>query len=120
MKKSMKSAQSTGNNLVLMLVDKNNKKNYALVQEVFLPALNHYGMPYAVYDLSSNDILNDMLADANCVVIPQQDLCNSLSEEACDQIMKAVRAGAGLVNFDCFLQDTLFAEKLSELFRGPS
>ncbi len=112
MKKSC--SQSKGNLSLLLLVDSSKKSNYAFLEETTFSALEHFGMPYRVIDLSKDSLSIDDLLSCSGIIIPQEYLGGSLSLKNAEDITKAVGEGIGLVNFDGFIKE--YPSVLKDIF----
>jgi len=89
-----------GNVSLLCLVDSSNRHEYEKLQEIIWSALDYFGMPYDVFDLAASHLLPESLRAHSVIVIAQEHLGDSLSEEETESIVDAVREGVGLVCFD--------------------
>ena len=88
--------------------------DHCIVDETVLVALEHFGMPYRVLDLAVERPTAESLNNCACIVLAQNRLGSALSESETQVICDAVKAGAGLVNFDNDLR--LYASPLLEIF----
>ncbi|MBS7617685.1 hypothetical protein KEJ25_03645 [Candidatus Bathyarchaeota archaeon] len=89
-----------GNMSLLCLVDSSNRRNFEMLHEILWSALNFFGMPYKVFDLAKNSLSLEELKAHSVVVIGQEHLGKSLSEDETKYIIDAVAEGIGLVVFD--------------------
>jgi len=85
---------------LLCLVDSSNKEEYANLQDILWSALSFFGMPYEVFDLAENHLSLEPLRAHSVILIAQEHLGESLSEEDTRSIISAAREGVGLVCFD--------------------
>ncbi len=98
-------SQSKGNLSLLLLVDSSKKSSYAFLEETTFSALEHFGIPYRIIDLSKDSLSIDDLLSCSGIVIPQEHLGGSLSSKNAEDITKAIGEGIGLVNFDGFIKE---------------
>ena len=100
--RAVRSRHSTeGNMSLLVLVDSSGPyHNRNIVDETILVALEHFGMPYRLLDLAQQRPSAELLAGCAGLVIAQDGLGDSLTEEESQLIADGVAAGMGLVNFD--------------------
>lgn len=98
-------SQSKGNLNLLLLVDSLKKSSYSFLEETTFSALEHFGMPYRIIDLSKDSLSIDDLLSCSGMIIPQEHLGGSLSLKNTEDIIKAVGEGIGLVNFDGFIKE---------------
>ena len=98
----VRSRHSTeGSMALLVLVDSSGPyHNRNIVDETILVALEHFGMPYRLLDLAQQRPSAELLAGCAGLVIAQDGLGDSLTEEESQLIADGVAAGMGLVNFD--------------------
>lgn len=89
-----------GNTSLLVLVDSSRKKEYEYVNEAIFSVLDHCGMPHDILDLSTNRVSPDELLSHSTVIIAQENLGRSLTEEDIRIIIQGLKRGVGLVNFD--------------------
>ena len=90
-----------GSMALLVLVDSSGPyHNRNIVDETILVALEHFGMPYRLLDLAQQRPSAELLAGCAGLVIAQDGLGDSLTEEESQLIADGVAAGMGLVNFD--------------------
>jgi len=89
-----------GNMSLLCLVDSSNEEGYRNLDEILWSALSFFGMPYEVFDLAQHDLPFEPLTNHSAIVITQEHLGKSLSEEETESIVNSVGEGTGLVCFD--------------------
>ena len=90
-----------GNAVVLVLVNSQGSYwDYSIVDATILTALQHFGMPYRVVDLSRMRLTDEMLSACSVVVIAQSRLGSRLSPQESRLIQAAVAEGVGFVSFD--------------------
>jgi len=93
--------EAKGNMALLVLVD--SSKAYAdssIVDEAICVALEHFGMPYRIFDLAHGTLTKEVIASSCGVVIAQEHLGESLSLAETQAIVDALTEGIGVVNFD--------------------
>jgi hypothetical protein len=113
MRRTMKKSVSTGNNILLALVNSEDKRGYKLVEETILPALSHYGMPYAVHDIARSKNLAEKVANSNCILVSQSNIFKHLDQDKTALILQALKSGTGIVNFDFRIKNTHFEKLLN-------
>ncbi len=91
---------SKGNMSVLSIVDSSKREDYENLQEILWSALDFYGMPYAILDLAKDQLAPEVLHDHSVIVIAQEHMGKSLSDEDDKTIVDAIKGGVGLVCFD--------------------
>ena len=93
--------QAKGNGALLVMIDSKGAywDRFILDQTIF-SALDHLGMPWRVLDLALErpDAVN--LCNCSCLLIAQNRLGSSLTNEENKVISDSVKEGMGLVNFD--------------------
>lgn len=100
-KRKKKQYIAEGNRALLVLVSsKGSYWNYSIVEETIISALEHFGMPYRIHDLSEKDLTPKILSNCAAVVIAQNRLGEVLTGSQTKLIAEAVNEGTGLVNFD--------------------
>lgn len=107
-------SQSKGNLSLLLLVDSSKKSGYSFLEETTFSALEHFGMPYRIIDLSKDSLSIDDLLSCSGIIVPQEHLGGSLSLKNAEDITKAVGEGIGLVNFDGFIKE--YPSVLEDIF----
>jgi hypothetical protein len=91
---------ATGNMSLVCLVDTSNAEEYERMYEAAFSALDFWGMPYSVLDVSKASVTVEQLAEHCAVLIAQQSLGASLTHAGMSAILGAVEQGTGLVCFD--------------------
>jgi hypothetical protein len=91
--------ESGGNGTLVVLVD-TTRPEYLHLPTTLFAALAHFGMPYRLRDLSLGPLHAEELLRHRGVVIAQEHLGEALRPADLAEILKAVHAGVGLVNFD--------------------
>lgn len=92
---------STGNGALLVIVDgRGGYWDRQIVDETIVVALEHYGMPYRLFDLAAEHLDAAALSDCAGIVLAQNHLGGSLTEAETTLVAEAVKSGVGLVNFD--------------------
>ncbi len=84
----------------LCLVDSSKKQEFNQLQEILWSALDYFGVPYEVMDLTKGHLDIEALKDHSVVIIGQEHLGTSLSVNDANSIMEAAKSGVGLVCFD--------------------
>ena len=92
-------SQTRGNLAVVVLVD-SAQSEFPLLFESAFGALTHFGIPFRVLDLAAHAVTDEALAGCRAVVIVQEHLGARLRGEGVAALLRAVRDGLGLVNFD--------------------
>ncbi|MBI3987381.1 MAG: hypothetical protein HY343_10695 [Lentisphaerae bacterium] len=106
---------STGNGCLLAIVNSDEAYwDYAIVEETVVLALEHLGMPYRILDLARERLTAETANAAAALLIAQNRLGGSLTQEETAVIADAVRNGVGLVNLDNDLR--LYKAPLLEIF----
>jgi len=90
----------TGNISLLCIVDSSKKEGYGKLREILWSALDFFGMPYEVFDVTKGDLSSNVLRDHSVIIMAQEKLGESLSVEETELVMNAVKDGVGLVCFD--------------------
>lgn len=106
---------SSGNAALLVVV--NGKGGYwdrSIVEETLLLALEHYGMPYRLLDLASEQLTETTLGNCAGIILAQNHLGKCLTKTDAALIAAAVSNGVGLLNLDNDLQ--LYPSPLLEIF----
>jgi hypothetical protein len=106
---------ASGNGAILVIV--NGAGGYwdrYMIEETVLLALEHYGMPYRVLDLASEQIAAATLKECAGIILAQHHLGRGLTAAAATLIAEAVKNGVGLVNLDNDLQE--YPSPLLEIF----
>jgi len=92
---------AAGSGALLVVVDSGGPYwERAIVDETILVALEHFGMPYRRLDLARERPTPEVLDHCAGILLAQNRLGESLSEEETRRIADAVENGVGLVNFD--------------------
>lgn len=92
---------STGSGALLVIVNGEGAFwDHQIVDETVLVALEHYGMPYRVFDLAKERLDAAILSNCAAIVLAQHHLGGSLTDAETTLIAEAVKSGVGLVNFD--------------------
>lgn len=91
---------SQNNRSLLVLCDGRQNDVYLDVQPALLAALQHWGMPYNLHDLSDGMPSAEMLAGHAAVVLAQQNLGQALDEGSAQAMAEAVADGLGYVGCD--------------------
>ncbi len=89
-----------GNMFVACLVDSSRKEEFSQLHEILWSALDFFGIPYEVLDVAKNELTPKALKEHSAIVIGQEHLGRSLSEDSTKAIIEAVKSGTGLVCFD--------------------
>ena len=106
---------SAGNGALLVVVDgRGGYWDRQIVNETVLVALEHYGMPYRLFDLASENLDEAALSNCAGIVLAQDHLGGSLTEAETTRVAEAVKNGVGLVNFDDDLRQ--YRPALLEMF----
>lgn len=97
-------APETLNPDALVLVN-SNSPNYGDFQHFIQPYLDHFGVPYAVLDIASTPVSDDIESHSLIIIGHRQLDVNHTYLDATENsaIITAVQAGTGLVNFDNYL-----------------
>jgi hypothetical protein len=90
---------------LLVLADNSAREERLILDRTVLAALDHFGMPFEVFDLSAGTLDEEALLGHSAVVLGQGGLGRRLSEKLGGAIRAAVEMGVGLVNFDGMLGD---------------
>ncbi|MFH1919206.1 MAG: hypothetical protein ABIP48_04860 [Planctomycetota bacterium] len=72
----------------------------SIVEPTVIRALEHLGIPYRLVDLAHARLSAETLNASAAVLLAQNGVAASLSEEESRALAEAVRAGVGLVNLD--------------------
>jgi len=99
-KRAWRSLVEQGNMSVLSIVDSSKKEDYGNLQGILWSALDFYGMPYEILDLAKDKLSPDIHHEHSVIVIGQEHLGRSLSDEDNKTIVEAIEAGVGFVCFD--------------------
>ena len=91
--------ETTGTGTLLVLLDTSRSECLHLPDMLF-SALGHFGMPYRVWDIPGTSLRAEDLLQHRAVVIAQEHFGESLRPEDVGELLRAVEAGVGLVNFD--------------------
>ncbi len=91
--------KSRGNAAVVVLCN-SAFSEYRQLPETMFSALGHFGVPYTVCDLAKHKLSRSTIEDCAAIVIGQDNLGLSLSPAQQGIVLGAVKAGAGLINFD--------------------
>jgi hypothetical protein len=92
---------SSCNAALLVLVDSSGPYwERSIVDETVLAALEHFGVPYRLLDLASDQLSGEALNACAGILIAQNRLNERLSDSDSAAISEAVRSGVGLVNLD--------------------
>jgi hypothetical protein len=91
---------SSGNLALLVLADSSAPEERLLLDKTLLCALDHFGMPFQLFDLAKETLSTKVLLAHPAAVIAQAGLGRRLSEKDVAAITEAVEHGVGLVNFD--------------------
>ena len=102
-KRLLNHATTEGNMTVLVLVD-TAKVDFPLQQEILFSCLSHFGIPYELFDLGYEELKYETLREHRAVVIAQENIGPCLSNSEMEALVRAVREGLGLLNFDNALQ----------------
>jgi hypothetical protein len=94
---------SSGNLTLLVLADSSAAEERLELDKTLLCALDHFGMPFQLFDLARETLSTKVLLDHPAVVIAQAGLGKHFSENDVAAIKEAVEQGVGLVNFDGLL-----------------
>jgi hypothetical protein len=97
--------RASGNMTLLVLADNSAREERLILDRTVLAALDHFGMPFEVFDLSAGTLDEEALLGHSAVVLGQGGLGRRLSEKLGGAIRAAVEMGVGLVNFDGMLGD---------------
>jgi len=97
--------RASGNMTLLVLADNSAREDRLVLDKTVLAALDHFGMPFEVLDLSAATLTTEVLLGHSAVVLGQGGLGRRLSEKHVDAICEAIEKGIGLVNFDGMLSD---------------
>lgn len=93
--------QAEGNAVLLVIVNSvGSYWDYSIVEETVLDALEHFGMPYRVVDLSNQRLNVAILKDCAAIVLAQARVGMFLTEEENTLIADSVNSGVGLVALD--------------------
>ena len=104
-----------GSGALIVLVDSTGPYHCrSIVYETIISALEHFGMPYRLFDLGTGRLDTEMLQDCAAVLIAQERVSAKLSGQQAGLLLQAVRGGTGLVNFDWDLRG--YDSPLLELF----
>jgi hypothetical protein len=90
-----------GNLALLLVVDSSAKDSFASLDKTLFSALDHFGMPFEVFDLHRQSLNIETLLSHPAMVIGQNGLGKSFSVRDIDTIQEAVEKG--LVNLDGML-----------------
>ncbi len=97
---SLRPHQSGGSGAVVLLVDRA-RSEYLQLPEAVFAALEHFGIPYYLWDIGSQDITALDLSSVAALVVAQEHLGPALSSTAVAHILSGVeRDGTGLVILD--------------------
>jgi hypothetical protein len=96
---------SSGNGALLVIVDSGGDYwDRYIINDTMLVALEHYGMPYRLFDLASHRLSGADLFNCAGIVLAQEHVGGSLSDVEAALVADAVKNGVGLVNFDSDLE----------------
>ena len=102
--------------MLLTIVD-SSKTEYRYVQEGFLAAFGHFGLPYRVVDLAKEELTPEKMLSASVLVIAQEGIGERFSAVMAQAIKEALEeSGLGLVNFDHRLLS--YPSPLRNIFAG--
>lgn len=93
-----RSSTARGNMALLVPVDSADIEERAEVDKTLVSALQHFGMPFDLLDLSKEKLTDEFLLGHSAIVIAQGGLGKHLKEEDVAAIAKAVERGVGLIN----------------------
>lgn len=88
----------------VIVVDSNKTVPYRRADNSIFKAVEHFGIYYEVIDLSWNRISSPDLKEVHLLILGQEGISKSLSEEEFSSILKSVYQGMGLVIFDGFIE----------------
>jgi hypothetical protein len=91
--------EATGNRKLVLVTNEADEAAAALFDLAILPALNHYGMPYTVADVSKGRF-DRLLGECAAVVLAHDGVAAALTGEQWADIAEASERGAGAVCFD--------------------
>jgi hypothetical protein len=95
------SNHAEGNGVCLVVVDTRSAYwERCIVGPTILRALDHFGMPYRLFDLAVGPLTAETVADCAVVLLGENGVGQSLSNAEAQTLADAVTAGIGLVNFD--------------------
>jgi hypothetical protein len=92
--------ETKGNLSVSVVVDSAIPDTYAYVQPTIIAALEHFGIPFRIVDLSAKTVSKDDLANSSAILIAQEDIGLRFSDQLEGAVITALDNGTGLVNFD--------------------
>ncbi|MBD2863935.1 hypothetical protein [Paenibacillus oceani] len=91
---------STGNRVLLLVVNTALEAEYTAFERTLLPAVHHFGFPYRVIDLARAGADREPLTDAAAIVLAHDGIASTLGEVLWKEIVTAVRKGCGALSWD--------------------
>lgn len=82
------------------IVDLRKEKQSRVLKETIWDPLEHFGIPYTVFDMAAGEKFPESLASYGVIILAQENTASSLSSENGDAIADSVKNGTGFVSLD--------------------
>jgi hypothetical protein len=84
----------------LCIVNSETPTEYENLPETIWAPLNHFGIPYVIFDLAFGNELPDSIHSFSVIILGQENISSCLSEYNGDALKRAIKSGVGFVSFD--------------------
>jgi len=87
----------------IIIVDSSKEVPYRRIDKILLNCIQHFGIWYEIIDLNWTGISYQELEETHLIILGQEGIIPSLSDESFSVLLKTVENGAGLVILDGYL-----------------
>lgn len=96
--------ETAGNGALLFVTDSQNEGSYYTFLIGIIPALNHLGIPYRIFDLKAGKSLSDAADNSAGVILAQDGIAAAIDESQWSKLLELVESGLGIASFDGCLE----------------
>jgi hypothetical protein len=89
-----------GNRALVILVDSIAEEDYHVFFLGILPALNHFGIPYRLFDIAGGESIPSLAGESAGVVLGQDGIGAALTRQQLEKLLDEINKGVGIASLD--------------------